>query len=366
MYIHREGLIALHQLPGVGWHTIQKLIQAGWSCENNLTRDMIERMNHGNKISSNVVKLLHQNWNGSLVSKLNDEFRRKNVGVLTILDQDYPSLLKKISQPPWVLYYRGDVSLLSGPAIAVVGTRRPTPYGLKVTQQFAEELSHCGWVIVSGMASGIDGVAHRSVLRAQGKTVAVLGSGIDVIYPKNHRALYEQLINEGLVLSEMPPGTKPHPGLFPQRNRIISGLSYGTVVIEAAEKSGSLITANYSLEEGREVFAIPGPITSDKSGGTNSLIQQGAKSVCKVEDILEEFPYISSVSTSLKNMDTQEKLSEQEKELLTYIDIQPISMTELLEKATGKLSIGEIHHTLLILETKGKIHQLPGSAYVLV
>lgn len=293
MYIHREGLIALHQISGVGWHTIHKLIRAGWSCEGVVTKGILEQVSTNQKVISKTLRSIQEKWSGTFVREKNEEIRSKNIGVLTILDSEYPPLLKKIAQPPWIIYYKGDCSLLTGSTIAMVGTRRPTPYGLRVTQQFAEQLAELGWTIVSGMASGIDGVAHRSVLKVHGKTVAVLGCGVDVLYPKNHRTLYEQLVSGGLVISEMPPGTQPHPGLFPQRNRIISGLSYGTIVVEAAEKSGSLITANYSVEEGREVFAVPGPITSDKSGGTNSLIQQGAKSISKIEHIIEEFPYLS-------------------------------------------------------------------------
>ena len=198
--------------------------------------------------------------------------------------------MKEIAQPPWVLYIKGMSPSFPTACLAVVGTRQPTNYGRRVARKMAAEIASRGWVVVSGMAAGIDSEAHRGALEADGKTVAVLGTGVDVVYPRHLRSLYAELVEKGAVCSEMPPGTAPHPGLFPRRNRIISGLSVGTLVVEAAERSGALITADFSMEQGREVFAVPGPVTSEKSAGTNRLIQQGAKCVTGVQDILEEFP----------------------------------------------------------------------------
>jgi len=207
--------------------------------------------------------------------------------VLTPLDKTYPERLRKIPDPPRTLYIKGsDFSLFGRPSIAVIGSRKNTDYGRIVTQRLVRQLVENGFVIISGMARGIDTIAHEAALESGGKTIAVLGSGIDVIYPRENGELY-QLIH--LVVSEFPPGTKPLKENFPQRNRLVAGLSNGVLVIEAAKRSGTLITARQAAEQGKEVFAVPGPITSPLSEGTAWLIKQGAKLVYSLDDILDEF-----------------------------------------------------------------------------
>ena len=203
--------------------------------------------------------------------------------------EDYPPLLKQIPDAPLLLYVRGDVKVLSQFAVAMVGTRRPSAYGSSVAHRLAHDLAQRQLVVVSGLARGVDSAAHRGALEARGKTVAVLGSGIDVIYPRENKRLAEEIVCSGAVISEFPLGTGPTPENFPIRNRIISGLSLGVVVVEAAEYSGSLITARLSLEQNREVFAVPGNITSAQSFGPNHLIKQGAKLVDQWMDVVEEF-----------------------------------------------------------------------------
>ncbi len=210
--------------------------------------------------------------------------------LLTYASDDYPPLLKQIADPPLVLYVRGEVNVLSRHAVAMVGSRRPTAYGSSVTHRLAHDLAQRQLVIVSGLARGIDSAAHRGALEAPGKTVAVLGSGIDVIYPRENKRLAEKIIESGAMVSELPLGTAPTPENFPIRNRIISGLALGAVIVEAAEYSGSLITARLALEQNREVFAVPGNITSAQSFGPNHLIKQGAKLVDQWIDVIEEFP----------------------------------------------------------------------------
>jgi DNA processing protein len=210
--------------------------------------------------------------------------------VVAYSSDDYPALLKQIPDPPLALYVRGDVKVLSRYAVAIVGTRRPTAYGGQVAQRLARDLAQRQLVIVSGLARGIDSAAHRGALEAKGKTVAVLGSGIDVIYPRENKRLAQQVVECGALISEFPPGTSPAPENFPIRNRTLSGLSLGVVVVEAAEYSGSLITARLAVEQNREVFAVPGNITSAQSFGPNHLIKQGAKLVDEWMDVLEEFP----------------------------------------------------------------------------
>ncbi len=202
----------------------------------------------------------------------------------------YPQLLRQIYAPPPVLYLQGDLELLRAPQLALVGTRRPSAGGRSITQQLAAELAHSGLAVSSGMARGIDSIGHRAVLAAGGKTVAVLGSGIDCIYPPEHLELSREIAARGALISEFPLGTSPTRSSFPQRNRVISGLSLGVLVVEAALRSGSLITARYAREQNREVFAVPGSIHNPMSQGCNRLIRDGAKLTEKVEDILEELP----------------------------------------------------------------------------
>ena len=203
---------------------------------------------------------------------------------------EYPPLLGEISDPPLVLYLRGRIEILEKPAVAVVGTRKPTCYGLQMAEGIAADLADHGIVVVSGLARGIDGAAHRGCMGAHGSTVAVLGCGIDVVYPREHHRLTAQVLEQGVLVSEFPPGTSPAPQNFPVRNRIISGMALGTVIVEASEYSGSLITARLAMEQNREVFAVPGNITSPQSFGPNFLIKQGAKLVQSWRDVVEEFP----------------------------------------------------------------------------
>ena len=218
-----------------------------------------------------------------------------------LLAGDHPDLfrLKAIADPPVLLYVRGNAALLSSVSLAVVGTRRPTPYGIRAAMLFSQELSRYGFVIVSGLASGIDSAAHDGALRAEGTTIAVLGHGLDRIYPRGNHGLAERILEAGgCLVSEYPPGVAPMPFHFPQRNRIISGLSLGTLVIEAAAKSGSLITAKTALEQGREVFAVPGGFDDPGHAGSHQLIQQGAKLVISPKDVLTELPevYLSAAT----------------------------------------------------------------------
>lgn len=357
----RDGLIAMHQIQGIGWHTLHKLLEAGWSPAGGLTSEILQVLRDC-RVPKSTVERIREKWTPSFVHRVKEELKRRRITAITFFDPEYPEYLKEIAQPPWVLYIKGDPSLLSEVCFAVVGTRKPTHYGKRVARRMGAEIASHGWAVVSGMAAGIDAEAHRGALEAKGKTVAVLGSGVDVIYPKHLRSLYAELVTKGAVCSEMPPGTTPHPGLFPQRNRIISGLSVGTLVVEAAERSGALITADFSMEQGREVFAVPGPITSEKSAGTNRLIQQGAKCVTGVEDILEEFPSrIRTPSIPAESAEPSD-LSPEERLLLSLVEDDPVHIDELLERTS--LPSGEIHRHLLSLQLKKRIRQLPGSRFV--
>ena len=277
---------------------------------------------------------------------LPDKFAKAGIRVVIIEDDEYPSLLKQIHLPPMLLYVKGSLEDIS-PAIAVVGARKCTSYGKNVAEKISEELSHAGVMILSGGARGIDTCAHRGALKA-GKTVAILGSGVDIVYPPENRALFAQIAENGALVSEYPPGLPPVAGNFPARNRLLSGMSKGVLVIEAAEKSGSLITAHLALEQNREVFAIPGSILSETSSGTNRLIQQGAKLIMSGTDILEEFEIIRP---KVKIEDKKE-FTESEKLILSILKADEPMLLEMICQLSG-LEWGEVSLILVELEIKG-------------
>ena len=296
--------------------------------------------------------------------------------VVAYSSDDYPPRLKQIPDPPLVLYVRGDVKVLSRYALAIVGTRRPTAYGSQVAQRLARDLAQRQLVIVSGLARGIDSAAHRGALEAAGKTVAVLGSGIDVIYPRENKLLAEQVTECGALISEFPPGTSPAPENFPIRNRTISGLTLGVVVVEAAEYSGSLITARLALEQNREVFAVPGNITSAQSFGPNHLIKQGAKLVDEWMDVIEEFPAEirmqllppaeasdEAAAKPQTGLLFEQSLSPDQKVVFELLRAdQPLFVDAIL--TTAQIPQPRVMTALLQLEMAGVIRQLPGKNFI--
>jgi DNA processing protein len=296
--------------------------------------------------------------------------------VVAYSSDDYPPRLKQIPDPPLVLYVRGDVKVLSRHALAIVGTRRPTAYGSQVAQRLARDLAQRQLVIVSGLARGIDSAAHRGALEAAGKTVAVLGSGIDVIYPRENKRLAEQVTQCGALISEFPPGTSPAPENFPIRNRNISGLALGVLVVEAAEYSGSLITARLALEQNREVFAVPGNITSAQSFGPNHLIKQGAKLVDEWMDVIEEFPAdirmqllppveASDEAAALPQTGSlfEQSLTPDQKAVFDVLRAdQPLFVDAILTSA--QIPQPRVMTALLELEMAGVIRQLPGKNFI--
>jgi len=353
-------LIYLHKINGVGDKTLRKLLVNLDSLNQLFTLKPLElSMQTGISftIAEKIINMLTE-------ANIKDFYRElkswqdKGIFIWTLLDKDYPTLLKEISHPPIIMYGLGNKEIIHQPAIAIVGTRNPTSYGKIVAEKISENLSEYGWIIVSGMARGIDRVAHEGTFAHFGRTIAVLGSGIDVIYPSEHRALYSKLKEKGLIISEYPPGTSAHPGYFPARNRIISGLSYGTIVVEASLKSGSLITAQFAVEQSREVFAVPGTITSKQSIGTNSLIKQGAKLIQNIEDIIEEFPYLKIGQKKEK----EDNLNKIEGKILNIITHEQIHIDDIYDKS--QLNLSEVYDCLLSLQLKGRIKQLSGGYYI--
>ncbi|MBC8264226.1 MAG: DNA-protecting protein DprA [Anaerolineales bacterium] len=290
-----------------------------------------------------------------------EKIERQGAKVLTWDDPAYPPRLLNIYNPPPVIYVKGDILEEDQWAVAVVGTRVATVYGKEVARQIAGGLARNGLTIVSGLARGIDSEAHRAALDAGGRTIAVLGSGVDVIYPAESRKLAQAVINRGALVSEYAMGVQPEASNFPPRNRIISGLSLGVVVVEAGERSGALITADFALEHGREVFAVPGNIFRKKSMGTNKLIQQGAKPVLSVEDILEEL----NLTMVSQQAEVRAVVPENETEaaLLEYITADPVHVDEIGQKSG--LPISQVSSTLALMELKGMVRQVGGMNYIL-
>jgi len=278
-----------------------------------------------------------------------------NNHIVTLADSDYPQALLNIPDPPLLLYVKGLLALLNQPALAIVGSRNATPQGLRNAEAFAQSLSEAGLCIISGMAHGIDAAAHRGALRGRSSSIAVIGTGLDKVYPAANRDLAHMLASQGALISEFPLGTPPLAANFPRRNRIISGMSVGCLVAEASLQSGSLITARLALEQGRDVFAIPGSIHSPQSKGCHALLKQGAKLVETAQDILEE---LSGVPALLAQHIDEENT---DLFLLDQIGFDPIDVNTL--SARCSLTIGELSAMLLALELSGRIAVLPGGLY---
>lgn len=278
----------------------------------------------------------------------------KEIKMVVLWEKDYPALLKEIKNPPLYLLYKG--SIQGEKYIGIVGTRSPSSYGIKIAENFSKELAKYGFIIVSGLAYGIDTYAHKGALEGNGKTFAVLGSSLDFIYPSGNLRLAERIIENGALISEYPLGTRPSKYTFPQRNRIISGICQGILVIEAGKKSGALITANFAVEEGREVFAIPGRLIDEKSLGTNKLIREGAKIVLDIIDILEEY----KVPYEVKN-NKEEFLTEEENRVLEVLNYEPIFVEDLLIKL--KFDLSKLMFLIISLQSKGLVEEYPGLRY---
>jgi len=281
--------------------------------------------------------------------------------MIAFSDKNYPSKLKNIPDPPPYFYYKGDLKCLEGPSLAIVGSRKPTDYGRRMTAKLAGELASGGVTVISGLAFGIDAYAHEAALEAGGSTAAVFGCGLDYIYPPAHGDLAEKIARSGCVISEFPRGTRPERFNFPIRNRIISGLSDGILIVEAGEKSGALVTAAYALEHNRDVLAVPGSADSRLSFGPNDLIKQGAVPVTTVADILANFGWHNSVNSVRRNVDLS-ILTKEELVLYNQLSIQPIHLDDIAKKI--KMGPARLAELLLNLEIKGLILRKPGSLVV--
>lgn len=286
----------------------------------------------------------------------------QGIKVLTWQDETYPQRLKEIEQPPPVLYLRGEYLPDDLFAVAIVGTRRVTPYGRQITEELSSYLGANGITVVSGLARGVDAIAHQAALKAGGRTIGVLGSGVDKIYPPEHRQLAEQMMAHGAVISDYAPGTPPEASNFPPRNRIISGLSLAVVVIEAGETSGALITAEFAAEQGREIFAVPGSILAPQSKGTNKLIRNGALPLLSVNDLMQalNLTRMGEHKAARKIIPTDET----EVRLINVLGSEPLHVDEIRNQT--ELPIEKVSATLTLMELKGMVRQVGGMNYVAV
>ena len=312
-------------------------------------------------ISEDEAQLISKSRRGWNIEKEWYSLAARGIGFVSIVQDYFPVRLKNIPNPPYALYYVGKLPDEDRKSVAIVGARSRSAYGTEVAQMLAKSLSNHGVQVISGLAKGIDGDAHRGALDAQGDTFGVLGCGVDVCYPRSHCYLYQQIVERGGIISEYPPGTDPAPWQFPARNRIISGLSDCIVVIEAKEKSGSLITADFAMEQGRDVYALPGRITDSLSQGCNKLIKQGAGIVHSVEDFLADLDIMTE--SFCVQLDFRKNLLEKDERLVySLTDFRPISLSTLMEKTN--FSIARLLEIISHLEQMGLIKETFTNYYV--
>lgn len=369
--LRRSMVIAFYEIPGIGWHSIKKALDHELWLKPIWTLELLTGIGLKKDQAQSVMnRFAAGRWD--LADKSAPAAARAGAVTLTPFDVQYPYNLRQIDQPPWVLYAKGNLDLLHAPSVAIVGTRVPTAYGRHSARELSKELSDLGLTVVSGLAKGIDSHAHEAALDGAGGTIAVLPTPIDTCYPSENRSLFRTISDKGLLVSETPIGTKLHPGQFPQRNRIIAGLTVGTVVVEGAKRSGSLITAQYALDMSRELFAIPGQISSPKSEGPNDLIKKGtAKLVSCATDIIEELIWLPAAIEKRQRgkgaagnliEDSVLSLTAEERQIVGFLQDQPLSINELHELSA--IPFGHLNALLINLCIKRKIELQPGSIYI--
>ena len=389
-----KNLIHLNLIPGIGNHTIRRLLAAFGSAEKSIAATSGELAQVDGLTPDVRQHLINGRSRAPLAQEL-ELIQQHQCHIVTINDDAYPSLLKQIDDPPVLLYISGEFPLKDAPSIAIVGSRSPTEYGKTISQQLSHQLAERGVTVVSGFARGIDTCVHRGTLEAGGRTIAVFGCGLSIIYPSANRTLAAEIVESGALISEFPMTMPPRGNNFPRRNRVISGLTLGTLVVEASERSGSLITARHAAEQGREVFAVPGQIFSGVSRGTHSLINQGATLINSVDDLLDALPQnyttflggespqptrqpspakrpdkvahpksVEKRSTPIPQPKTKTELNltPDEQTVLSAMDADSVHIDEITR--VTQLPIGKVSSLLVMLELKGIVQQLPGKQFV--
>jgi DNA processing protein len=369
---HYLGWLALALTPGLGARHAGKLLRELRSPEAIFAASLTALESF--RLPAAVAQAIHSQSPLRDAEKELAEIRKNGCQLLTWDEPAYPQRLREIYDPPPLLYVRGNPELLDRFSIAIVGSRRPTPYGVQMSERLARDLAERGLVIVSGLARGIDSCAHKGALAAvRGATVGVLGSGIDVVYPKENKKLFAQMEERGAIITEFPLGSFPAPQNFPIRNRVIAGMALGVVVVEGAQYSGSLITARLGMEFGREVFGVPGNVTQPASFGPNLLIKQGAKLVTGWEDVIEELPTeiraqlfpVDATSQQERATLFEQSLSETERTLFALLSTDQARHVDELVEQSG-LNSSEVLASLFELEMKNYVRQLPGKQFVKV
>jgi len=355
--------LTLSLAPGVGSVTLARLLERFHSPAGVLDTPAVRLAEEG--LSAETIAALRDPDQGRIDQALAWAEAERN-HLIPLDDPRYPRLLNDLVDPPPLLYVHGDADLLSLPQLAIVGSRNPTRSGEETAREFARHLSRTGLTITSGLADGIDAAGHKGALEASGLTVAVVGTGLDRVYPAKHRELAHAIAEKGALVSEFPLGTQPTRGNFPRRNRIISGLSVGTLVVEAALKSGSLITARLAMEQGREVFAIPGSIHNPLARGCHRLIREGAKLVETVEHVLEELAPLVSVSLAGLERDepkaqVEVELDAEYRQMLQQVGFEPTPVDTIVERSG--LTAEAVSSMLLVLELQGLVTSAPGGGY---
>ncbi len=347
-----KSWLSLTLIRGLGGESLRTLLKEFGSPEAVLSASASSLSPH---VKSDLVRAILSGADEAQLTTTLHWLADTNNSIVTLADSDYPQALLNISDPPVLLYIKGNKFLLNQPTISIVGSRHATPQGIHNAESFSEALSSSGLSIISGLAHGIDAAAHRGGLKGVGSSIAVVGTGLDKVYPAANRDLAHELARQGLIISEFPIGTPPLAANFPRRNRLISGMGLGCLVVEASLKSGSLITARLAMEQGRDVFAIPGSIHSPQSKGCHALIKQGAKLVEAARDILEE---LGSVNISASIVPTE---SAAESELFQYMGDDAVDLDKL--QSRSGLTVSELSAMLLSLELDGLVCTLPGGLF---
>lgn len=361
MKLNKKNIIIwLSHIEGISNKDIKYLtnyfynIEEVWNVDE---KHIISALGKRRIIASKII----ENRNKQFVAKIFKDLNNNDILPLTIFDSNYPSKLKNIYDPPYVIYIKGNKVDFDIPLIAIVGARKATPYGKWAAHQFAKELTKWGVGIISGLALGIDACGHKGALDGNGYTIGVLGCGLNQYYPAANRALMDKIIKEGCVISEYCLGMPPLKYHFPARNRIVSGLSDGVIVIEASEKSGALITVEFALDHGKDVYALPGNINNIQSKGTNKLIRDGARILLEVDDVIENLKYKYPIDKIGAKQSIKEDLSDLETKIYNIVKRSPVNI-DLIISETG-MKVSELNPILTILEIKGYIDQMPGKIF---
>lgn len=356
----KRDFILLNMVQGIGYIRLKVLLDE-FKDVHNIFKAPLNALKAIKGIGVQIAEAIKNAHSDYDIDKEIELIKKSGVKVVTLFDKEYPELLRTIYDPPMLLYIKGELKEEDKLSVAIVGSRKCTYYGLSMAQRIASELVNYKVVIVSGLARGIDTAAHKGAVKNNGRTIAVLGNGLCSIYPVENKELAEQILRNGALVSEFPMETKPNRQNFPRRNRVISGLSKALLVVEAAKKSGALITADFALEQGRDVFAVPGMADRFSSNGTNALIKQGAKLVENADDILEELG-VNKVEPTNQDSDSYFLVNPHEKNIFNILSDKPCDIDTITQKLEVKTQQAKL--MLLNMEMKGIIKQLPGKLYI--